>query len=97
MHRFTRKLTLKRFFSIQEQKHSKNQRIPDPFLAQPRENNDKVGKEINFKGKLSFYPTSSKGNFIETFQEVVLEELEQLTIKKKGKNKDHRKFHSVFF
>lgn len=96
VHRFTRKLTLKRFFSIQEQRQTKNPGTSNSSLPQPSVSTYKIGKAVTFKGKSSFYPTSSKGNFIETFQELVLEDLEKLTDKKKNKFESYRQSHSGF-
>lgn len=65
---------MKRFFSIQEQ----NNRNSINSSASDTERPLRVGKIIEFKGKSTFYPVSYQGNFIETFSDLVSNDLENL-------------------
>lgn len=78
LHQFTRKLTLKRFFAIQERQNK-----PHTHNEQGSHNSgiplEHICKKKEVKSKSAFYPTSSQGNFIETFHDLVASDLEELT------------------
>lgn len=76
---YSRKLTLKRFFLINEQQ------IPETTSNEPSQNEqiETIGKKKNIKGKSDFYPTASRGNFIDTFHGLVQDDLEQIALMEK--------------
>lgn len=46
-----------------------------------------IGKKKDIKGKSNFYPIASRGTFIETFHELVQDDLEQIATMEKNNSK----------
>lgn len=84
LHHFTRNLTLKRFFNIKTVKTPTNgptstiKEVMTPECTSPIK--ERIGKIKPYKVESTFYPLTAKGPFIETFHEIGLKELEQISV-----------------
>lgn len=76
LHSFTCKLTLKRFFLIKEQQNQSGKQGGTPHANTTTEP-ETIGKRKYIKGKSTVYPVTYKGNYIETFHDLVQDELEK--------------------
>lgn len=87
LYRFTRKLTLKRHFEIQQRKNESAPRAtPSSNQVEPME-----GKHKDIKTKSSYYPIESQGNWIQTLHDLVSESFQNIPNKGKKDSKRKRK------
>lgn len=96
LHQFSRKLTLKRFFNIKNKQASLSE-PPKVETGSTSEDITTIGKRKNIQGKSKFYPLSSRGNFIDTFHELVQNDLEKLaTVEEKAHTSKFTRYNSGF-
>lgn len=86
LYRFTRKLTLKRHFSLKPEEESMK-RKNNALKCDP----ETIGKRKEVKSRSKFYPVESQGPFIQVFHELVLEDLKTLSKRRGGGGNKYQK------